>query len=102
MKNRLEGLLKFYETDPKDTFTLYGIALEYISLKDFEKAEMFFQKIFEVDTKYIPAYMQYALLKSNLGETEKAKELFIKGISVAKEVGDTHAAAEMEEFLDEL
>lgn len=102
MKNRLEGLLKFYESDPKDTFTLYGIALEYISLKDFERAEMFFQKIFEVDAKYIPAYMQYALLKSNLGETEKAKELFIKGISVAKEVGDTHAAVEMEEFLDEL
>lgn len=102
MKNRLEGLLKFYESDPKDTFTLYGIALEYISLKEYGKAEDFFNKIFNIDSKYVPAYMQFGQMKSSQGEIEKAKEVFEKGILVAKEIGDNHAAKEMEEFIDEL
>ena len=102
MNNRLESLLKLLEKEPKDSFLLYGIALEYMSAKNFEEAEKYFKSLLSVDNKYVPAYMQYAQLKERQNEIEKARELYKQGIQIAKGNGDKHAAKEMKEFLDEL
>ncbi len=102
MTNRLEALLNLLSKSPKDSFIQYGIALEYVAKKDNVNAEKYFQALLESDPNYVPAYMQYAILKSNLNEIEAAKQLFSKGIIKAKEAGDKRAASEMEEFLDEL
>lgn len=102
MNNRLQSLLAMYEKDPKDSFLIYGIALEYIALEDYEKAEQYFISLLEQDPNYVPLYIQYAKLKENQSKIGEAKELYMKGIQVAKDTGDTHSAAEMEEFLDEL
>lgn len=102
MKNRLEGLLNLYEKDKKDTFVIYGIALEYLSLKDYEESEKYLKILLENERGYIPAYMQYAQLKEKLNQLDEAKELYRQGIKIAKEAGDRKAAVEMEEFLDEL
>lgn len=102
MTNRLEALLKFFEKDPKDSFTIYGIALEYVSLKEFSKAEEYFQKLLAFDPGYVAGYMQYAMLKEKLNDINSAKDLYSRGIKIAKETGDKKSAAEMEEFLNEL
>lgn len=102
MENRLDGLLELFQKDPKDPFVMYGIALEYMSNKNYEKAEEFFKAIFKVDDKYLPAYMQYAQLKTNLDEIEEAKNLYKTGIKIAEEKGEIRMANEMEDFLDEL
>ena len=102
MNNRLEALLGMYEKDPKDSFLMYGIALEYLSAGNFEESENFFIKLLETDSKYVPAYMQYARLKENQNDIEGAKKLYQQGITIAIEAGDKHAAKEMEAFLDEL
>lgn len=102
MTNRLEALLKFFEKDPKDSFTIYGIALEYVSLKEFFKAEEYFQKLLVFDPGYVAGYMQYAMLKEKLNDINSAKDLYSRGIKIAKETGDKKSAAEMEEFLNEL
>ncbi len=99
---RLEKLLEFYKKDPKDPFILYGIALEYMSIKNYEEAEVYFKKILEADSNYVPAYMQYAQLKTDLNEIPEAKKLYEQGIKIAKQTGENHAANEMEDFLDEL
>ncbi|MFO7446893.1 MAG: hypothetical protein R6W90_11035 [Ignavibacteriaceae bacterium] len=101
-KDRLESLLAIYKKDPGDSFIKYGIALEYLSRKDNLKAEEFFQMILKDDPSYIPAYMQYGIYHSNQNNIDKAKDLFKKGIEIAKKAGDKHAAKEMEDFLDEL
>ena len=46
--------------------------------------------------------MQYAQLKEKQNEIGRAKDLYKRGIQIAKETGDKHAAKEMEDFLDEL
>lgn len=102
MNNRLESLLGMHEKDPQDSFLMYGIALEYISSGKFEEAEKFFSQLLNADPNYVPAYMQYARLKEKQNDFEGAKKLYRKGITIANEAGDKHAAKEMEEFLDEL
>lgn len=102
MNNRLAALLNLQKKDPNDSFLQYGIALEYMSVKNYKEAEKYFKILLSRDPKYVPAYMQYALLKANQNEIEDAKDLYKQGIKIAKESGEIHAAKEMEEFLDEL
>lgn len=102
MSGRLEALLNFYEKDPHDSFTLYGIALEYISQKNYEKAEEYLNLLLKENPDYVPAYMQYGQLAATLGRTDEAREIFNKGIISANKSGDKRSAKEMEDFLDEL
>ena len=102
MNNRLESLLNLLKKEPEDSFLLYGVALEYMSANNFEEAEKYFKSLLTIDSKYVPAYMQYAQLKVRQNEIESAKDFYKQGIQMAKKNGDKHAAKEMEEFLDEL
>jgi Tfp pilus assembly protein PilF len=101
-KDRLAFLLDLLITDPRDSFIKYGIALEYLSLKDYVKAEDFLRLILSEDPNYIPAYLQLGQLMANLNKKEVARLTYTAGIELAKKSGDTHAANEMEEFLNEL
>ena len=102
MINRLEGLLELFSKDPKDSFVAYGIALEYISLNNYDQAERYFKLLLENDPDYVPAYLQFAQLKEKINQIEEAKNLYKQGIEKAKKAGDKKSAAEMEEFLNEL
>ncbi len=102
MKNRLQALLDLLVKDPNDSFTLYGIALEYLSLEESEKAEEYLKRLIASDPDYVPAYMQYARLKENLNQIEDARQLYLQGIEKARKTGDNRSASEMEDFLDEL
>lgn len=102
MNNRLNGLLELYKKEPDDSFLIYGIALEYKSKKKYTEAENYFKLLIEKDSSYVPAYMQYAILKEEINEIDRAKELYTEGIKLAKQKGDNHAAKEMEDFLDDL
>ena len=102
MADRLKSLLELYEKDPNDSFVSYGIALEYISLKDYETAEKYLSSLLSADPEYVPAYMQLAQIKEKLNLFDDAADLYKKGIKTARDQGETHAANEMEEFLNEL
>ena len=102
MADRLKSLLGLYEKDPNDSFVSYGIALEYISSGDFSKAEKYLSSLLKTDPKYVPAYMQLAQVKEKLNNFDEAADLYRKGIKAARDQGETHAANEMEGFLNEL
>lgn len=102
MADRLSSLLELYEKDPKDSFVAYGIALEYISSENSEKAEEYLTSILQSNPEYVPAYMQLAQIKEKLNSFDEAADFYRKGIKAAKEQGDRHAAKEMEGFLNEL
>lgn len=102
MSDRLSALLSFYEKDPHDSFTKYGIALEYLSRGDTTKAEKFFKLIIDKDPDYVPVYMQFAKLKEDQNKLDDARKYYRIGIEKAKLKGDKHAAKEMEDFLDDL
>ena len=102
MSDRLESLLKLFEQDPDDSFLSYGIALEHISVSNFEEAESYLTSLLKKDQDYIPAYMQLAQVYENLNSIDKAKNIYKEGIEIARKNNDSHAADEMEDFLNEL
>lgn len=102
MKNRLESLLELYKKDPLDSFLIYGIALEYISLNDFQKAEEYLRNLLKSDPAYVPGFMQLGRVLENQNKLEQAKAIYNEGINAANKSGDRKSAKEMEEFLDEL
>ena len=95
-------MLKLLDKEPEDSFLLYGIALEYMSANNLDEAENYFTKLIKLDPGYVASYMQYAGLKEKQNKIDEAKELYKRGIEIARKAGDNHAAKEMEEFLDEL
>ncbi len=102
MSDRLESLLKLLEQDPNDSFLSYGIALEHISASNFVEAERYLSSIIKKDPDYVPAYMQLAQVYENLNLIDKAKNIYKEGIEIARNNNDSHAADEMEDFLNEL
>lgn len=102
MADRLNSLLELHKKDPNDSFLIYGIALEYISSGNLTEAENYLQDLLKKDPKYVPGYMQLAMLKEKQEKTGDAKSIYLKGIAAAKKTGDLHALKEMEDFLDEL
>ncbi len=102
MNKRLEGLLEFYKKDPNDPFTLYGIALEYVSEKQFANAEEYFKLLLVNHPDYVPGYLQYAQLREKQDKIDDAKKLYIRGIEAANKTGDKKSAKEMEDFLSDL
>ncbi len=102
MNKRLEGLLEFYKKDPTDPFTLYGLALEYMSLQQFDSAEKYFRLLLDKDPGYVPGYLQFAQLKEKQDKIEEARELYSRGIEAANKSGDKKSAKEMEDFLSDL
>jgi tetratricopeptide (TPR) repeat protein len=102
MNKRLEGLLEFYKKDPNDPFTVYVLALEYTSERQFDNAEKYFKILLDNHPDYVPGYLQFAQMKEKQDKIEEAKELYSRGIEAANKAGDKKSAKEMEDFLSDL
>ncbi len=102
MSDRLNSLLELYKKEPDDSFVMYGIALEYISMRKYEDAERYLNRLLDKDPDYVPGYMQLAQVKEKLDKIDEAREVYKKGIIAAKKQNDLRTVREMEEFLDEL
>ena len=100
--SRLDNLLKIFDQYPDDIFTMYGLAMEYISTKDYNIAEKYLKMIINKDSTYVPAYMQYAQLKENLNQLDEAKSIYRAGIDAAKKINGIRSAKEMENFLNDI
>lgn len=98
---RLEQLIRFYEEDPSDPFTLYGLALEYLK-SDEKKSEEYFDKLVTDFQDYLPTYYHAAKLKATLGKKEAAIELYQKGIQLAIAQQDKATQRELKSAYEEL
>jgi tetratricopeptide (TPR) repeat protein len=101
-QSRLESLKQLLVEDPNDSFTRYALALEYNSLGEPETAVSFLKEVIDRDATYLPAYHQLGQICARLNRTEEAKQIYRKGIELAKATGDAHAREEMTEELEEL
>jgi len=96
---QIEEMLK--ET-PDDPFLRYGLAMEYVSAGDDRGAAERFRELVAVAPDYVPAYMQGGQVLVRLGQTGPAKEMWRRGVAVARRQGNSHAADEMEGFISEI
>ena len=101
-KSRKQQIESMLAEDSKDPFLRYGLAMEYASEGDDEQAVKCLRDLLALTPDYVPAYLQAGQVLTRLEKTDEARSIFRTGIGVAKRLGDSHAAGEMEAFLDGL
>jgi len=100
--NRIGKLEEFLQTNTGDSFLQHALALEYIKVGDDLKALALFESILDREPGYIGSYYHLAKLQERLGETDKAVQVYKKGMEEAKKAGDNHAYNELRGAYEEL
>ncbi len=95
-------LEEFVAQHPNDAFARYGLAMECTNAGDYQAALGHFRKLIESNPKYVPGFQQLGQLLARLGQKNEAKEIFVRGIELARAAGEQRAREEMEEALREL
>jgi Flp pilus assembly protein TadD len=101
-KPRKQQLIEMLEDHPDDGELRYFLAMEHVSNGDTPAALYEFNELRQRAPAYVPAYVQHGQLLAKLDREDEARAVFRAGIAVANQVGDSHAAGEMEAFLDGL
>lgn len=100
--NRIEILQSMVDQNPADSFSRYGLAMEYVNAGQLEEAEKHFMQLLEHNPSYVAGYFHGGQTLQKLNRTDDARGLYRRGIEVASAAGDDHAAAEMQGALDML
>ncbi len=97
---RLDQLLELLKTDENDSFVRYGVAMELAKAGRFDESLAQFTELLKRDPKYVPGYFMMGRTYEQSGDIAAAKDTYTRGIAVAKQVGDLHAAGEIQQALD--
>ncbi len=92
---RIKKLKEFLQANPNDSFLQHALALEYIKLGNDEEARILFEEIVYREPGYIGTYYHLAKLLERIELTDKAIEVYEKGMEEAKKAGDNHAFGEL-------
>ncbi len=98
-KKKLEAMLA---EEPNDPELRYMLAMEHVSGGEDDAAVRCFQELLKCSADYPPAYHQAGRALHRLGRIAEARTMLERGIPVALKRGDSHAAGEMQELLDNL
>jgi Tfp pilus assembly protein PilF len=101
-KSRLDQFKEFVEMDPSDTFSRYALAMEYMSIQQFDDAVGHFREVLKQDPTYSAAYFQAAIASRKSGSNDQAIDFLTRGIEAAEKKGDWHARDEMKAVLEEI
>lgn len=97
---RLDVLKSMVAQNPKDSFSRYGLAMEYRNAGDLEGAVREFRELIAVNPDYAYAYFHGGQTLEKLGRLEEAGEMYRAGIESAARSGDQHARGEIQGALD--
>lgn len=93
---RIAKLQEFLAQDPHDPFLLYGLAIEYRG-HDHAQAMQYFDRLLAEHPDYTGTYYHAAALCLEMGQRERAAELYAKGLQVCAAQGDRHALRELQQ-----
>jgi tetratricopeptide (TPR) repeat protein len=97
MKSRIEQLQEFLKEDSNDSFLTYALALEYVRVEKNDTARDCFLKLIKDDENYIATYYQLGKLYESLNDSEKAREIYKKGIKIAQKSENKKTLLELQE-----
>jgi tetratricopeptide (TPR) repeat protein len=99
-ENRIEILKNLVAQNPGDSFARYGLAMACASAGDYAQAVENYQKLLEINPKYVAAYYHGGQSLEKLGRLDEARELYRRGIDISTQIGDLHTRSELEAVLD--
>lgn len=98
----IEQLHKMLQAEPKDAFLRYALAMELAKQNQTADSLKEFEMLLIQHPDYVAGYFMKGRTLAQSGDIESAATTYRKGIDVAKEKGDLHAAGEMSDALEEL
>jgi predicted Zn-dependent protease len=102
MTNRIERIESMLVDEPNDTFLRYSLAMEYFKIGRHTESLEKLASLTKENPPYVPAFFMAAQHLVELDDVNQAREFLRTGIEAARCEGDSHAAAEMSEFLSTL
>ncbi|MEP7169466.1 MAG: tetratricopeptide repeat protein [Bacteroidota bacterium] len=99
---RIKILEQYLMEEPDDAFTLYALALEYAKIQAYNSANNYFSTLVNKHPDYLPAYYHFGKSNEMLDEKEKANQLYLKGIELAKNQNDRHTLKELQQAFNSL
>lgn len=94
-QNRIQQLEKYLEKDPKEAFSNYALALELVDIDDV-KAEKLFDFLLDQHPDYTATYYHAAAFQTELGNVERAQEIYETGLKVLKTTNEVKALQELQ------
>lgn len=98
--SRIETLKKLLEKDPKNLLGRYGLAHEYYKLDMYEEAIQAINEYLDVADDEGAVYRMLAECYVNIGEPQKARLAYVRGIEAANRHGHPGMAEEYEEAIE--
>src|SRR5262245_17567342 len=98
--NRLEVLKGMVAENPNDSFSRYGLAMEYANSGNLEGAVHEYQSLLAVNPDYVAAYYHGGQALEKLGRLDEARGMYRRGLDVTRRTGDGHTHSELQAALD--
>ena len=100
MQNRIEVFKQMIESDPGNTMVLFGLANEYQKLEDWQNTVVTLEDYLSKADDEGAAYGMLAKAYERIGEREKARIAYEKGIEVSLAHGHPSMANDYQMTLD--
>lgn len=100
--DRISTFKIFIAQTPDDPFPRYGLAMEYRSMGQFQKAQIVFDELVERFPDYVGTYLMAGSNLAELGRKDEALTMFERGIRMSTRKGDMHTKNELQAALDNL
>ena len=100
MADRLETLKSLVAQDPSNSFTRYGLAMEYANSGNLAQAAVEYETLLAANPDYAAAYYHGGQALEKLGRKDEARAMYRRGIEATTRTGDAHTRSEIEAVLD--
>jgi tetratricopeptide (TPR) repeat protein len=98
--NRLEILQNMVAQNPNDSFSRYGLAMEYANSGSLGKAVEEYEALLSVNPDYAAAYYHGGQALEKLGRLDDARRMYARGLETTRRTGDAHTNSEIQAALD--
>lgn len=98
--SRREQIEEMLKSQPDDSFLNYALAKEHAAEGNVDAALSQYAVVIDKFPNEVAAYFQKGQLLHEEDRSDEARTVIEQGINVARQVGDSHALAEMQGFLE--
>jgi hypothetical protein len=99
MSKKLARMRAYVEANPDEAFGWYSLAILQKG-SDPAAALEIFSKVYAEHPDYLANYFHFAQALIDDAELERAKQIYIEGIALAKSQGDAHTLSELQEAFE--
>ena len=100
--DRIETIKHLLTENPNDIFLNYALAMEYMSLTDWNASSVQLEWIRSNHPDYLPLYYQLAHVYEELSNSNMAIIVYEEGIELAIKLADKKTELELKSALEEL